>query len=450
MVSTKPLAASGALGPRTHAVFALGCKVSQIDALQAGEKLSRRGGIRVEETQSPDVLIVQTCSVTDRADRDSRRLIRKLRQEHPASILVATGCLAQRDPDGLARLPEVDLVLGLGQEKNLPEILDELAAGALPEKTSWRPLDVPGGQGRSLEALAAVRSPDRTRAFLKIQDGCERRCSYCIVPFLRGRETSLSVSSAEEEIRRLAASGVQEAVLAGVHLSNFGKERGENLLSLIGRLEKNPPGCRIRLSSLEPMEAGDDLLDAVAQSKTVTPHLHLPLQSGSARVLRRMRRGMTPERYFAMAQRVTRLNPRLHLATDVIAGFPGETEEEFEETRSFLLSLPFASLHVFPFSPRTGTYAAELATGSGVSGKEISVRARLLRELGAEFLRGFARRAAGQVADIVSLRGHRGLTDNYLEVDMSECREAPPPGCRFLGRVDLADEGMLRLTSLID
>ena len=199
----------------------------------------------------------------------------------------------------------------------------------------------------------ALLDPDRTRAFLKVQDGCERRCAFCVVPSLRGKERSARIEDVVDAVRRLGDAGVPEVVLAGIHLAAFGHDRGTRLVDLLARLEDDPPACRVRLSSLEPMEAGEALVDLVATSRAVVPHLHLPLQSGSFGVLKRMRRGIVPERYRALAERAVRANPRLHLATDLIAGFPGETDAEFAETRRFVEELPFASLHVFPFSPRS-------------------------------------------------------------------------------------------------
>jgi threonylcarbamoyladenosine tRNA methylthiotransferase MtaB len=220
-------------------------------------------------------------------------------------------------------------------------------------------------------------------------------------------------------------------VLAGIHLAAFGHDRGARLVDLLSRLEGDPPACRVRLSSLEPMEAGEALVDLAANSKTVVPHLHLPLQSGSFGVLKRMRRGIVPERYRALAVRAVRLNPRLHLATDLIAGFPGETDDEFEETRRFVEELPFASLHVFPFSPRSHTDAAAWHRASPLPSRVVTERTRALRRLGEEKARTFASHSSGTVAEVVTLRGNRGLTDHYLDVGLRL-----PPGenapCRRL------------------
>jgi threonylcarbamoyladenosine tRNA methylthiotransferase MtaB len=426
-VSTTPGPSPGFPGSGArYAVFSLGCKVSRIDACALAGHLGAAGASPAGEADA-DVLVVHTCSVTDRADRDCRRLIRRLRRGNPRATLVVSGCLAQRDPDALARMPEVDLVLGHGVKGALPALLSEREAGLLPGKVVWTE---PAAPGLPVEVGAALDA-GRTRAFLKIQDGCERRCSFCIVPSLRGAERSADAAPLEDEIRRLGETGVPEVVLAGVHLANYGKEKGASLLGLLERLEKRPPACRVRLSSLEPMEAGGALLDFVAASKVVAPHLHLPLQSGSDRVLLRMRRGITAARYRSLVERAHAGNPRIHFATDLITGFPGETEEEFEETLRLVRELPFASLHVFPFSPRSGTRAAELHAASPVTAAAVTRRARALRLLGAQKARTFAARAAGTVADLVTLRGNRGLTDHYLEVGLRLPERDSAPGRRL-------------------
>lgn len=413
--STKPE------GRRIH-LAALGCKVSRAEACGAVARLS------AGPSPPRDVVLVHACTVTAHADRDATRLVRRARREHPDASVVVSGCLAQRDPDGLARLPEVDLVVGHTALPALGELLALREAGGLPSKVAWSaPPTVPLEPDLPLSAP----DPDRTRAFVKIQDGCGRRCTFCIVPALRGVERSASPRAVAAEVRRLGEAGVAEVVLTGVHLAAFGHDRGTDLLSLLRLLEGDPPACRVRLSSLEPMEAGDALVTHVAASRVVVPHLHLPLQSGSDRVLRRMRRGLTAARFRALARRALAENPRLHLATDLIAGFPGEDDDDFAATRDLVGEIPFASLHVFPFSPRSGTPAAGFHRARPVPGEVVAARARTLRALGEAAAAAFAARSAGLVADVVALRGGRGLTDNYLEVDLRGLAPVPAPGSRL-------------------
>ncbi len=391
--------------PRRRIAFVpFGCKVSQIEARAAAAALGEDAGAPAAEA---GVVVLHGCAVTDRAVRDQRRFLRRLRRENPGARLVVSGCLARSGPETLARLGEVDFV------------------DAAPS---------------SSRGVLAATFPDeeRTRAFLKVQDGCERRCAFCIVPSLRGRERSACPEEVEREIRRLGEAGVPEVVLAGVHLANFGKDRGSSLLAVLRRLEEDPPRCRIRLSSLEPMEAGEALISFVARSRVVVPHLHLPLQSGSDAVLRRMRRGITASRYVRLVSRAAASNTRLHLATDLIAGFPGETEPEFEESARLVRELPFASLHVFPFSPRTGTRGAALHAESPVPPAAATRRAGVLRAVGEEKACEFRRRASGTAADAVVLRGGIALTDHYLEASLDE---PVPPGTRWTVRLTAEGPG---------
>jgi threonylcarbamoyladenosine tRNA methylthiotransferase MtaB len=422
---------------RAFGVHVLGCKVSQIEAGHLARILEAAGYSRVPEGESAGVLVLHACTVTQRADRDAYRLLRRLRREHPAALLAVTGCLAERDPDGLARRPEVDLVAGHGSAPELVRLLEEAATGLLPGKIAGLGVS-PGEVLRS--PLAWSTGPGRTRAFLKIQDGCGRRCAFCIVPSLRGDERSAPSTEVEDAIRALGAQGVPEVVLCGVHLAAFGSGE-ESLVALLGRLEARPPACRIRLSSLEPMEAGEALVDLVAGGSVVAPHLHLPLQSGSDGVLRRMRRGMTAARFRALLERAWRTNPRIHLATDVIAGFPGETDAEFSETEALLHDLPLASLHVFPFSPRSGTAAAALVATEGVPGSVVTRRAARLRGLDVRLRDDFARAHDGRDADIVALQGGVGLTETYVEAALPA--GGHPAGSRFRARLALLPGGTL-------
>ena len=421
-----------------YAVHVLGCKVSQVEAALLARALEASGLAPARPGESPGVVVLHACTVTERADRDAFRLLRRLRRENPSARIAVTGCLAERDPEGLARRPEVDVVAGRRASGELPRVLADSAAGLLPGK-------VAADAFAPDEALLAVGAngtgPGRTRVFLKVQDGCERRCAYCIVPALRGRERSAPSTEVEEAVRALGEAGVPEVVLCGIHLAAFGSERGESLVGLLGRLEARPPRCRVRLSSLEPMEAGEELVDLVASARVVAPHLHLPLQSGADTVLRRMRRGMTAARFRALLERAANANPRIHLATDVIAGFPGETGAEFAETESLLRDLPLASLHVFPFSPRSGTAAAALATEDGVPHAVVTRRAARLRALDAEARRRFARAHAGREADLVALHGGVGLTETYVEAALGT--SAPPPGTRFRAPLALRTDGTL-------
>jgi len=421
--------------PRIRRLFshALGCKVSRVDAGATALPFAH-----ADAPAAADVLLVHGCAVTNRALRDGRRVVRALRRANPDATLVVSGCLAEADGRRLAAMPEVDLVVPLGARSALPALLDARDAGLLAGKIAR----AENAREAALFAMpvgsrtaSALLDPDRTRAFLKIQDGCRRRCAFCVVPSLRGEERSAGREDVADAVRRLGEAGVPEVVLTGVHLAAFGAAGRGGLAALLDDLERDAPRCRVRLSSLEPMEAGEEIVDRVASSRVVVPHLHLPLQSGSLAVLRRMRRGIVPERYRALVERAARANPRLHLATDLIAGFPGETDADFEETRRFVADLPFASLHVFPFSPRCGTDAAAWHRESPVLSGVTTARTRALRRLGEEKRRAFASRADGTEADVVVLRGGRGLTDHYLEVGLRLPPADAVPGRRSVLRL---------------
>lgn len=438
--------------PRLHAVFVLGCKVSRVDATALAGSLEDRGGRRAEDVESADVLLVHTCTVTDRADRDGRRAVRRLRRRNPRATLVVSGCLAERDPESLARMPEVDLVLGHRARADLSEVLRAREAGLLRGKIV--PADVAGVVADAAPfaaPVAGVRAhsdPERTRAFLKIQDGCERRCAFCIMPSVRGTERSADVADVETEIRRMGEDGIPEVVLAGVHLANFGKDRGSSLLALLLALESSPPRCRVRLSSLEPMEAGEALLDLVASSRVVAPHLHLPLQSGSDTVLRRMRRGISRARFEKLVSRAFAKNARIHFATDLIVGFPGETDAEFEDTVRLVEELPLTTLHVFPFSPRSGTDAARWQADAPVRNAVVTERAQRLREMSRAKERVFALSLDGRACDVVALRGGVGLTEHYLEAPVVGAPRRP--GERFTARLLVSPDGSRRELHPVD
>jgi threonylcarbamoyladenosine tRNA methylthiotransferase MtaB len=390
-------------GNGRHLVISFGCKVSRIEAVGIGHDLERGGSRPGEPGEEVGLVVVHGCSVTDRAERDAFKEIRKLRREHPDARIVVSGCLSQQSGEAVSLLPEVDAIdpapiAGWGLES--PEI-----------------------------------APGRTRAFLKIQDGCERRCSYCILPRIRGAERSAPSRGVVDAILRLGEAGVGEVVLSGVHLAGY-LSAGTGLLRLLEAVEGAAPACRIRLSSLEPMETGESLVDFVASSAIIVPHLHLPLQSGSDATLRRMRRGMTRKRFESLAARAVRQNPRLHLATDLIAGFPGETDEEFRETIEFVSALPFASLHVFPFSSRSGTEAEGMHLRFPVPFALRRERAALLRAVGRAKFLDFTLRATGTVADTLRLRTGKCLTDHYIEAALDDRGPSPASGARFLARLE--------------
>ncbi len=395
------------------AIATLGCKVNQYDSAMIEARLGARGIARCDFDEPADVYIVNTCTVTDRADAESLRLARRARRLNPRARVVMTGCLAQANPTALAAAREVDAVVGLGRPDDLERaVLGE--AGARVMVANLR-------KERAAIDLGAVALEGRTRAFLKLQEGCDQFCSFCIVPTSRGTSRSVPPRRIFEALDGLAAAGFREAILTGVHLGGYGRDLDppvslERLLEMIA--ERSPIG-RIRLSSLDPEELSDEVLRIVSASDKFCPHLHLPLQAGDDATLRRMRRRYDVAHFADRVERILAAMPSAAIGTDLIAGFPGETALDFDRYFNFVESLPLAYFHVFPYSVRAGTTAAKLPRK--VAAEEIRRRAARLRELGERKRRQFVERFCGSVLKVLlEERGAdgrlKGYSRNYIRV----------------------------------
>lgn len=349
----------------------LGCKVNQFDAASLAQALRASGMDPAGVGKPPSLIVVQTCTVTSATDRQNRQAIRSLKAKHPKALLVATGCQAQVSGLSLEGMPEVDLVWGnTDKEVFLNEILARLGmepSGLSGEELLW-------GEG-----LAGL--PGRTRAFLKVQEGCDGACSYCIVPRARGKSRSRSPESIFRALAAMERTGIQEVVLTGIHLGSYGRDLtpGLSLLGLLEQVLRESSIPRIRLSSIEPQELEEGILQVMAENPRICPHLHVPLQSGSEQVLGLMKRPYTKAEYEAKVLGAAKSIPDLTLGADLMVGFPGETKALFLESMDFLESLPWTYLHVFPFSPRPGTAAWDM--GPKVASQEVKRRAALMREL---------------------------------------------------------------------
>ena len=404
----------------TIAFVTLGCRVNQADTDRMRAELEARGFRTGAAGGAPDVVVVNTCTVTARAELSDRRAIRRAGRVSPGARVVVTGCWAQTSPAAVASLPGVDLVIGNADKARLPDLLEGLLA------SSYRSSRIEVGDlgGAVVEPVAPRAHLDgRARVFLKIQDGCQHRCAFCIVPLARGASRSLGPEVVEEHARRLVEAGHAELVLTGIDLGHYGADLTPrtSLAALLGRLVQVRGLRWLRLSSLLPAYFTDELLEVVASSPRVAPHLHVPLQSGSDRVLRRMGRPYTTALYQRVIERLAAAIPRLGLGADVIAGFPGETDTDFAATLDLVGRLPFSYLHVFPYSERHGTAAAALA--DRVDSSTITERARRLRELGADRTRRFRASMVGRTEDVLVLETRDpaggdlvGLTGNYMEV----------------------------------
>lgn len=335
------------------AVHTLGCKVNQYDTEAMLESFERAGYENAEPDEAADVYLVNTCTVTGTGDQKSLKLIRRIHREHPNAAIIAAGCLTQRDAEKVM-LPGVMLAIGVQRRAEVVELLKK----AIDEET---PIDATGPlNGAAFESLFVSRHEGKTRATMKIQEGCDRYCAYCVIPYVRGPVRSMELSMVRAEAERLAKAGYLEIVLTGIHLASYGRGTGHTLLDAVREVQAVPGVQRIRLGSLEPRVVTDEFAEALSKMDKVCPQFHLSMQSGSKTVLKRMHRAYTPDEYMQAVQTLRRYFPGCALTTDVIAGFPGETDEEDAETRAFVQDVHFARLHVFPYSRRSGTVADRL------------------------------------------------------------------------------------------
>lgn len=395
-----------------------GCRASQADGAAIEAALSGQGWEPVASPAEAGLVVLNTCTVTALADEDVRKAAHRVHRENPGARILITGCYAQRAPEELAVLPGVYWVIGNSDKIRIPEIL---AQDAAPYHGQVHVGDIFAAR-EFLSAPVEDASGERTRPNLKIQDGCNNRCSFCIIPFVRGRSRSAPADRVVEQVRGLAER-YREVVLSGINLGRWGREPGSTLrlADLIRRLLDETPIERLRLSSIEPMDWSDDLLELVAAAPRIAQHVHAPLQSGSDRVLRRMHRKYRPRHYEDRIRKARAAMPEAAIGADVMTGFPGETDEEFEESRALIASLPFTYLHVFTYSERPGTPAAESA---GQVPMEVrKERNRVLRELGARKNLEFRRSMIGRALSVVTL-SEGALSDNFLKVELARPRPA--------------------------
>ena len=394
------------------AIATLGCKTNQFESAALAEQLTTAGWRVIPFEAGAELVVINTCTVTSATDSQSRNLIRRARRLHPACRVVVTGCYAQIDPQTLAAIPGVSLVIGNEEKRDLLRLLD--AGGAAVQVSDIR-------RSATAEVATLGSFAERSRAFVQIQNGCDAFCAYCIIPYARGRSRSVPPSQVVTQVAELAAAGFPELVLTGIHIGNYGTDLRPpaTLLGLLQQLLATPGLPRLRLGSIEPTEIPDPLLNLIAHSPLICHHLHIPLQAGSDSVLRRMNRHYDTALVRGLLNRVTGAMEDVAIGLDVIAGFPGETDAEFEQTCTLLRDLPISHLHVFPFSRRPGTPAATMS--GQVPATVIKERAALLRQIGAVKEGAFGARFIGRVMTVVVEGGgegeeRRGLSGNYLNV----------------------------------
>ena len=410
--------------PRTIAFHTLGCKLNFSETSSLSRMLEQEGFEKKEFEESADVYVINTCSVTDNADKECRQLVRRIQRRAPESFVVITGCYAQLKPGEIASIPGVHLVLGAAEKFNLPVHIRELTRGDSAKICSC---DIESVSG--FHASWSVN--DRTRTFLKVQDGCDYTCSFCTIPMARGKSRSDRIANVVRQAGELAESGVKEIVLTGVNLGDFGKGpdgagmvmglngREENFFELVQALDKVGGIERFRISSIEPNLLTDEIIGFVAESRAFMPHFHIPLQSGSNKTLAAMRRRYKRELYAGRVERIKGLMPHCAIGVDVIVGFPGETDADFRETYDFLHQLDVSYLHVFTYSERDNTAALDIQPVVPMSVRH--ERNKALRNLSYMKLQYFTEQHKGQTRPVLFEHEDRngmmeGYSDNYIRI----------------------------------
>jgi threonylcarbamoyladenosine tRNA methylthiotransferase MtaB len=393
-----------------YSIVTFGCRVNQADSLRLEEDLRARGAAESASSDA-DVVIVNTCSVTATADQGARQTIRRIARENPRAQIIATGCYATRCPDDLASLPGVIEVVR--NDDKLAWVGRVFRPGVLGPGATTADRDGDGPCGSPIEPGAA----GRTAFTLRLQTGCEERCAYCIIPSTRGASRSVPLASLVREVERIAAAGFKEIVLTGVHLGSYGRDLSpaSSLIDLLRALERMAGDVQFRISSLEPMDCTPEIVDLVSESDRFLPHFHLPLQHASDRMLRAMRRSYTLDDYRRLVDRIQVRLPHASIGSDMIVGFPGETDDDFAANVAYLPASPLTHLHVFPYSDRPGTDASAMA--GKVSGSVVRDRGARLREIGSSLTRRFRDAQVGTVRPGLTLEdGTLVVTDNYLKL----------------------------------
>ena len=430
------------------ALATLGCKVNQCESAYLEEILSRNNFDIHPFTEEADLFCINTCAVTSRAAMQSRQLIRRAARLNAEAKIVVMGCYPQVAPEEIAAIPGVTHILGTSEKLALLNYISRREENAYPFISLKDPRHAPDPNPLVFSAFS-----NRTRAFLKVQDGCDAFCSYCIVPYARGRSRSIPLVSILEQVKRFLDHGYLEIVLSGIHLGQWGSDLQpkQELIGLLLAIFGHHPPPRLRLSSLEPGEISSDLLALIASEPNLCPHLHIPLQSGDAIMLERMNRHYRPHFYSEIVLEALHRIPDLAVGVDVMVGFPGETDERFLSTYRLLESLPVAYLHIFPFSPRSGTPAAHM--GEQLSAALISQRCRVLRELDKSKRLTFLNRFLGKVRPVLVENRQDaatglscGFSDNYLPVLVQS--DIPLENQNVLARFNRVEGGKLVATPI--
>lgn len=405
---------------KTAAYYTLGCKLNFAETSTIGKTLEAHGIRKVRPGEKADICVINTCSVTELADKKCRQTIRRIARQHPQAFIVVTGCYAQLKPDEIAHIPDVDLILGAEQKLDILQYLGDLHKRQEVGEVVTTPT-------RDIRKFSPSCSRgDRTRYFLKVQDGCDYFCTYCTIPFARGRSRSGTIEQLTAQAREVAEAGGKEIVITGVNIGDFGKQTGETFLDLIRSLDQVEGIAHYRISSIEPNLLTDEIIAFVAQSQRFAPHFHIPLQSGSDTVLKLMHRHYDTALFAHKIETIRRLIPDAFIGVDLITGVRGETEELFEESRRFVEGLDISQLHVFTYSERPGTQALKIEPVVPIP--ERHERCRRMLEVSERKLHDFYTRFQGTARPVLFEQPRKGapmhgFTDNYIRVEMPYRKE---------------------------
>lgn len=413
---------------RTVALDTLGCKVNQVESSYFLETLQEAGYIIAPPREKADVTIIHSCAVTARASFETRQLLRRARRRNPDGLVAVVGCNVHLEAERMASETLATHILGNEEKLDLPRWIDEPGTFHTPCMAVSAPREIQGFREICVRRMAI----GRTRAVLKVQDGCDAFCSYCVVPYTRGCSRSLPMKSVRRQLDRFIAQGFREVVFSGIHLGQWGRDLadGGSLASLIRQMKLEGLPERIRLSSLEPQECNEELIGELRSTSGLCPHFHIPLQSGDDEILKAMHRPYGSSLYRDLLLHLHEMFPDAALGADVLVGFPGESPSRFENTLSLLRGLPLTYLHVFPFSARPGTHASTLK--SRIDGRTVKARCSVLRELGAQKRRAFAERfIGGELAVLVEKREPgrplwQGTSRNYLKITFTAPEDLEP------------------------
>lgn len=406
---------------RRISVVTLGCKVNQYDTASLLNHLpSSRFTKNKNFDDKADVYLIDTCTVTHKADSEARNYIYRAKRSNPNGVVVVTGCYAQVSSEELSQLEQVDYIVGNSHKYQLLEVINK---GFLQDKTKVYISDIFKEKKRKFDTEEIRFFPDRSRAFLKVQDGCNYACTFCIIPKARGRSRSLEIDEILHRLQALSDNGYKEVVLTGIHLASYGRDIHSSLLELLTRIEESRIMKRVRLSSLDPADMSNDLIKFSSEAESICPSFHIALQSGDKDVLKRMRRRYSPDQFLECTDSIRELMPEASIGTDIMVGFPGETETEFQNSFKVLDISPLTYFHVFPYSVRKYTGAANM--DNQIDPKIKKERSKMLRDLSKKKKEVFYSSFIGKTLDAIVEKGSRCTTNNYINAKVKDCNLKP-------------------------